>query len=138
MADNSPNLATKLGIRPGSQVRFIRPDAGTIGRLRREVADIKVLTDQKKVECDVVLYRAEDGDDFGRQMAELEAGIRPGGRIWLILPRKPIRRRRGWTKDWEDIQKAILYRTRLVDNKVARISDEEYGTQFVRKRELRD
>ncbi len=94
-----------------------------------------MLTDQKKVECDVVLYRAEDGDDFGRQMVELEASIRPGGRIWLILPRKPIRRRQGWTKDWKDIQKAVLYRTRLVDNKVAKIDDEEYGTQFVRRRD---
>ena len=118
-------------------MRFIRPDAATLGRLRREVADIKVLTDHRKVECDVVLYRAEDGDDFGRQMMELEAGIRAGGRIWLILPRKPIRRRRGWTKDWEDIQKDVLFRTHLVDNKVAKISDEEFGTQFVRKREPR-
>ena len=116
-------------------MRFIRSDATTVGRLRREVADIKVLTDQKKVECDVVLYRAEDGDDFGRQMMELEASIRPGGRIWLILPRKPIRRRRGWAKDWEDIQKEVLYRTHLVDNKVAKIDDEEYGTQFMRRRE---
>jgi len=132
-----PNLATKLGIGSGSHVRFIRPDAATLGRLRREVADIKVLTDQKKAECDVVLYRVEDGDDVGRRMMELESSLRPGGRIWLILPRKPIRRQRGWTKDWEDIQKDVLYRTHLVDNKVARIDDEEYGTQFVRKRELR-
>ena len=132
-----PNLATKLGIGAGASVRFIRPDAATLGQLRREVADIKVLTDQKKAECDVILYRAEDGDDFGREMMNLEAGIRPGGRIWLILPRKPIRRQRGWTKDWEDIQKAILYRTHLVDNKVTKIGDEEYGTQFMRKRELK-
>lgn len=118
-------------------MRVIRPDATMLGQLRREVADIKVLTDEKKVQCDVVLYRAEDGDDFGRQMQELEGGIRAGGRIWLILPRKPIRHRRGWKKDWEDIQKDVLFRTHLVDNKVAEISDEEYGTQFMRKRESR-
>ena len=115
-------------------MRVIRPDPATLGQLRREVADIKVLTDHKG-ECDVVLYRAEDGDDFGRQMQELEAGIRAGGRIWLILPRKPIRHRRGWKKDWEDIQKDVLFRTHLVDNKVAEISDEEFGTQFMRKRD---
>jgi hypothetical protein len=133
-----PNLATKLGIEPGSYVRVIRPNPATLGQLRREVADIKVLTDGKKAECDVVLYRAEDGDDFGRQMLDLEVSMRPGGRIWLILPKKPLRRQQGWTKDWEDIQKAISYRTHLVGNKVARIDDEEYGTQFMRNRERND
>jgi hypothetical protein len=130
-----PNLATKLGIKPGSCVRVIRPSAALLGQLRREVSGIKVLTDGKKEECDVVLYRAEDGDDFGRQMLDLEVSMRPGGRIWLILPKKSLRRQQGWTKDWEDIQKAISYRTHLVDNKVAKIDDEEYGTQFMRKRE---
>jgi hypothetical protein len=38
---------------------------------------------------------------------------------------------------WEQVQQAAL-RTDLVDNKIASVSDQEYGTRFVIRKDRRD
>jgi hypothetical protein len=69
-------------------------------------------------------------------MAELQSLIKPDGRIWVITPKKEIALKRGWDINWNHIHQEIL-KTHLVDNKVASINAEEYGTQLVMRKEFR-
>ena len=52
------------------------------------------------------------------------------------MPKKAVARQRGLTLTWEEMQAAALT-TDLVDNKNASMTDEEYGTRFVIRKERR-
>lgn len=62
--------------------------------------------------------------------------ILPDGAIWVIIPKKKFAREWNIDFSWEQMQAAGL-QTDLVDNKVASIDDESYGTQFVIRKEKR-
>jgi hypothetical protein len=53
-----------------------------------------------------------------------------------VIPKKPFARARGVELSWEALQAAGL-QTDLVDNKIASISDQEYATRFVIRKERR-
>ncbi len=60
----------------------------------------------------------------------------PNGAVWAGIPKQRIARQRGLTLTWEEMQAAAL-QTDLVDNKGASISDEEYATRFVIRKDQR-
>ncbi len=70
-------------------------------------------------------------------MQEFQSKIKPDGRIWVIIPKKEVAEEKKLAIDWNDIQRTVLENTHLVDNKVASINEEEYGTQFVIRKEYR-
>ena len=68
---------------------------------------------------------------------QLQARIDPAGAVWAIIPKKKFARARGKSLNWEQLQAAAL-RTDLVDNKIASVSEQEYGTRFVIRKDLRE
>ena len=54
----------------------------------------------------------------------------------MVIPKKAVARQRGLSLTWEEMQAAALT-TDLVDNKNANMTDEEYGTRFVIRKERR-
>jgi hypothetical protein len=137
-APDGRSLSAKLGISAGSRVGTVRPNPATLDLIRRECPGAEVVAGRVTADSDIILYWTRASEDASAQMAWLEKHIKPNGRIWVILPKKAVRHQRGWTVEWEDIQQAILKDTHLVDNKVASIDDEEYGTQYVVRKEWRE
>jgi hypothetical protein len=128
------DLSAKLGIKPGSKVCLLRPDEDAISRISGR--DINLIVNVLEENCDVILYWISQSKGIGEKMAFLQSKIKPDGRIWLIMPRKEVARKRKQAFDWHEIQKEIL-KTKFVDNKVVSINEEEYGTQFVLRKKYR-
>src|SRR5262249_5996571 len=66
----------------------------------------------------------------------LPSPVLPARGSWAGIPQKPFARARGIAFSWEDMQAAGL-QTDLVDNKIASLSDQEYATRFVIRKERR-
>ena len=130
------DLSSKLGIKPGSTVCLIRPDRKILARIRQESDNVALIVDTMEEGCNVILYWVDPSEDIREKMSDLQNRIKPDGRIWVIIPKKEVCKRRGITIDWRRIQGEIL-KTQLVDNKVASINEEEYGTQFVIRKKYR-
>jgi len=59
----------------------------------------------------------------------------PDGAIWAVIPKKRERKKTGVT--FGQVQAAALKTTDLVDNKIASLSDSEYGIRFAVRKEKR-
>jgi hypothetical protein len=70
------------------------------------------------------------------ELAALQFNIVPDGAIWVVIPKKKFAAKRGIAFSWEEMQAAGL-QTDLVDNKVATVSEEDYGTRFVIRKDRR-
>ncbi len=132
----SKDLISKLGIKTGGKVCLIHPNEETLAQIRQG-RNITVIIDRVEKDCDVILYRVDSLEDIKQKMQEFQNSIEPDGRIWVVIPRKEVAREKGLEVDWNRMQKEVLKTTHLVDNKVASINDEEYGTQFMIRRESR-
>ena len=132
----SGDLCAKLGIRTGSKVCLIRPNPATLAGLKKCAGQAELIADGVGDDCDVILYWYDPEEDVYQTMLKLQDRIKTDGRIWVIIPKKEVAKKRHLAIDWNEMQKAIL-KTPLVDNKIASINDEEYGTQFVVRREFR-
>lgn len=123
-------LASKLGVKEGSRVCLLHPNRRTLATLRRECGKAELLVDRIERQSDVILYWVDPTDHIKEKVSELLSAIKPQGRIWLIIPKREICRKRNLDLNWNRIQAQVLT-TDLVDNKIASINEEEYGTQFV-------
>ena len=130
------DLTSKLGIKAKDKVCLIRPNQDTLSQIRQHGNNINIIVGRIESDCDVVLYWVDPSEDIGKRMSDLQHKIKPDGRIWIIMPKKEVARKRNLAIDWHHIQGEIL-KTHLVDNKMASINEEEYGTQFVIRKEYR-
>jgi hypothetical protein len=132
------DLARKLGIVPGAAILLVDvPES--IAALLRDASPPGVTFAQDKDDTtryDLILFWPQSAEGLAATFGALQWRIVPDGAIWTLLLKKPIARQRGITLTWEEIQAAAL-QTDLVDNKIASISDEAYGTRFVIRRERR-
>jgi len=144
------DLARKLGLKPGHAVcilgaspegaQAVRAACGgeatlseKLGRhlhLRRTAGAVQVGT------FDIILFWPRRRRDLEGSFARLQGKIRPDGAIWAVIPKKSSPRSRGLDFAWADLQAAGLT-TDLVDNKVASITADEYGTRFVIRKDRR-
>ena len=130
------DLNSKLGIKPKSKVCLVRPRQGIISRIRQNGSDVNIVIGRVEGDCDVILYWVHPSEDIRKAVLDLQKRIKPDGRIWVIILKKEARQQRFPIMDWERLREEIL-KTHLVDNKVASINEEEYGTQFVIRKEHR-
>jgi hypothetical protein len=131
------SLAQKLGIKPGFRIRLIGAPDNAAQQIREACPPgTEILADLPKERCELILFwptrRSELEEDFRR----LQTHITPDGAVWAVIPKKQFAQPRGIDFSWEELQAAGL-RTDLVDNKVASINGEEYGTRFVIRKVLR-
>jgi hypothetical protein len=128
------NLSAKLGIKPGSKVCLLRPSEDAISRISGR--EVNLIINRLEQNCDVILYWIGQSKNIIEKMAFLKSKIKPDGRIWVIMPKKGVAKERNLAVDWNEVQKEVL-KTKLVDNKVVSINEDEYGIQFVIRKKYR-
>ncbi len=128
----------KLGIREGQWIVAIHAPKDFLGELKRSLTTAVKLTTRlaSKVKPDIILWWIQREDNFEKLFRQLEQTIQPDGAIWVIIPKKEAAKKRGFMDEWNEMLKAAL-QTSLVDNKTLTISEEEYGTRFVIRKEKR-
>jgi hypothetical protein len=131
------DLVTKLGIQPGYKVALLDAPPALVVALVHAAPEAEFydsLSDAPPYE--LVLFWPTQLDGLAETFAQLQRQIVPDGAIWAVIPKQRAARQRGITLSWEEMQAAGL-QTELVDNKIASVSDEEYATRFVIRKERR-
>ena len=130
-------LARKLGIKSGHVVCLLNAPAEAAALLRQECPEEVSFSDTlERGPYNVILFWPTQLAGLSDRFAQLQRHIVPDGAIWAVIPKKPFARVRGVDFSWSDVQEAAL-RTDLVDNKVATLSEEEYATRFVIRKDRR-
>lgn len=130
-------LAHKLGLRPAQRICLLdAPPASATIIHEAAPADCAFTSELGDARYDLIFCWPVEQTALAERFAALQRRIVPDGAIWAVLPKKPIALRRGITLTWEQMQAAALT-TDLVDNKIASLSDDEYATRFVLRRERR-
>lgn len=133
----STNLAKKLGIKPGDRVALVAAPPGMADYLRPELPPGVLLSvGLPEQRCEVLLFWPSRFAGLVEKFRDLQNRIVPDGAIWAVMPKKKFLAK--WDVDytWEQLQAAGL-QTDLVDNKVASLDEETYGTRFVIRRDRR-
>jgi len=131
-----PDLAKKLGLKPGMAVCLLgaSPEADQAIRSSAPWAIFHTALDEGLY--DAILFWPTELESLAQRFARLQHCIFPDGSVWVVIPKQKFAAGRGVHFTWEQMQAAGL-QTDLVDNKVASITDQEYGTRFVIRREKR-
>ncbi|MFQ5422867.1 MAG: hypothetical protein ACE5F9_02685 [Phycisphaerae bacterium] len=81
---NPESLADKLGVKAGHTVRVMNLDDGDlVSSIENKRA--KIVT-SRPAECDMVMLGVERAAEL-RQIGDLSETLRPGGAIWVVLPK---------------------------------------------------
>jgi hypothetical protein len=133
------SLAQKLGLRPGQAIYLLDATPATAQTIRAACAedgDVAITETLDDAPFDMIFFWPRELAGLAERFAALQRQIVSDGAIWVVLPKKAVAQRRGLTLTWEEMQAAALT-TDLVDNKNASMTDEEYGTRFVIRKERR-
>jgi len=131
-------LSRKLGIRPGQRVCLLDAPGETVSAIRLalpETIELDLRLDNK-ARYDIVLFWPQALMGLAGLFTGLQRRIQPDGAIWVVMPKKKYAHPRGIDFSWEQMQAAGLA-TDLVDNKIASINDQDYGTRFVIRKHRR-
>jgi hypothetical protein len=130
-------LAEKLGIKSGHVVCLLNAPREAAALLRQECLENVSFSDTlEQGSYDVILFWPTQLAELSDRFAQLQRHIVPDGAIWAVIPKKPFARVRGIDFGWSELQRAAL-QTDLVDNKVATLSEKEYATRFVIRKDRR-
>jgi hypothetical protein len=130
-------LARKLGLMPGQAICLLgaTPEGGAA--VRACCPKGSAITEKLgRGVFDILLFWPRRRRGLEESFDRLQGKIRPDGAIWAVIPKKASKRGRELDFTWEDLQAAGLT-TDLVDNKIASITEEEYGTRFVIRKDRR-
>ena len=134
----SSDLPRKLGFKPGQTVCLLDAPQDTGDAIREAAPDgVDFVQHLSGAPCDLVLFWPQGLEGLEERFRQLQDRIDPDGAVWAIIPKKRFAALRGMDLTWEQVQQAAL-RTDLVDNKIASVSDQEYGTRFVIRKDRRD
>jgi len=136
MEQVTPNLVKKLGIKPGMAVCLLDAPPEAEAAVRGSAAWAVFSSALGEGRYDTILFWPRQLEGLAERFAELQHRIVPDGSIWAVIPKKKFAARRGVHFTWEEMQVAGL-QTDLVDNKVASITEQDYGTRFVIRKERR-
>lgn len=125
-------LPRKLGFKPGMAAAFLdAPER--VSDLLGELDDVSVRT-RLGGRLDVVLCFVTQRSVLARRAAALRRAVHPDGMVWVCWPKKAARVSTDVT---EDVVRAVLLPTGLVDVKVAAIDETWSGLKLVVRKELR-
>jgi hypothetical protein len=135
------SLAQKLGLKPGQTICLLEATLETGQVIRAACAEdvggeVTITETLNGAPFDMIFFWPRELDGLPGRFAALQRQVVSVGAIWVVLPKKAVAQRRGIALTWEEMQAAALT-TDLVDNKNANMTDEEYGTRFVIRKERR-
>jgi hypothetical protein len=135
------SLAQKLGLKLGQTICLLEATPETAQVIRSACdeslgSDVTFSETLDSAPFDMIFYWPREVEGLAERFAAFQRQIVSNGAIWVVTPKKAIARQRGLSLTWEEMQAAALT-TDLVDNKNASMTDEEYGTRFVIRKERR-
>lgn len=133
------DLVRKLGMQPGQLLCLIGLPMAVESVLRQEAPPGVTVVEEAEmasVPCDLIFFAPVSLDGLTERFSRLQRRIVPSGAIWVVTPKKRFAAGRGIAFTWEEMQAAALA-TDLVDNKIASLTDEDYATRFVIRKERR-
>jgi hypothetical protein len=141
MGEMMASLAQKLGLKRGQTICLLEATSETAQVIRAacdEIMgdDVSISETLDGAPFDMIYFWPRELAGLSARFAALQGKIVSNGAIWVALPKKAVARQRGLSLTWEEMQAAALT-TDLVDNKNASMTDEEYGTRFVIRKERR-
>jgi hypothetical protein len=122
-------LARKLGLRPGQRIRLIGAPPSAAARIQEAGAGVRFLRSPYAA-VDQVFWWPQDVEGLASKMAKLQRRLAPDGSLWIVMPKKAFAPARRIAYTRESMQTEGL-KGGFVDNKVASIDDQDYGTRFV-------
>jgi hypothetical protein len=132
------SLARKLGLKPGQTICLLGASPEGRAAVRAACPAGTALTEKLgRGVFDIILFWPRRRRGLEESFSRLQGKIRPDGAIWAVIPKKASLRGRELDFAWDALQAAGLT-TDLVDNKIASITDGEYGTRFVIRKDLRN
>ncbi len=130
-------LAQKLGLKAGQRVCLIDAPPEAEAAVRSAAPPgVQFSSGLEAGRYDMILFWPQKLAGLAELFAALQGQIVPTGAVWAVMPKKKFAPARGITYRWEDLQAAGL-QTDLVDNKIASITEHDYGTRFVIRKERR-
>jgi hypothetical protein len=130
------SFAAKLGYRPGAGLSVLGASDEWLRRLQAEVgsrAPLKVGLPPGEA-LDLVLWWPGRPEELPATFDRLKARLGPRGSIWAVVPNRAAAKRLHSRLSFEAVQQAALS-LGLVDTKVLKFSDDEYGVRFSVRRE---
>jgi hypothetical protein len=135
---SSSSLAKKLGIKAGFVVCLLDAPGGAASTiLAAGSGGVSFSNSLEDAPFDVILFWPRQIQELKETFARLQTMIVPDGSIWAVMPKKKYALERGVVFSWEEMQAAGLL-TDLVDNKIASVTEEDYGTRVVIRKALRE
>jgi hypothetical protein len=134
---SDPALARKLGLQPGQSICLLGASPEGQAAVRDALPQGAALSEKLgRGLFDLILFWPRRRKDLQASFARLQGRIRPDGAIWAVIPKKASPQSRALDFGWDELQAAGLT-TDLVDNKIASITESEYGTRFVIRKDRR-
>ena len=131
------DLITKLGIKPGQSVCILDAPPAAAILIRQSCPDGVTVTERLgRGKHNLIIFWPLRRAGLRERFAQLARRIIPEGAIWAVMPKKKFAVRRGIDFAWEQLQAAGLAGD-LVDNKIASVTEQDYGTRFVIRKEKR-
>ena len=131
------DLAKKFGIKPGYSICVLGASPEASAQFRAgSPPGASLFEELGEAPYNLIFFWPHSLEGLTGQFTELQSKIQPDGAIWAVMPKKKYARQRGVDFTWEELQAAGL-QTDLVDNKIASLTEEEYGTRFVIRKERR-
>src|SRR5215469_13178291 len=131
---SSTPLARKLGIKPGTVLLAMRPPAEYGTWLSPLPAEVSVVATVPKGGCDIVHLFVPCLADLDRDLPMARCAMKIDGALWLSWYKKAA----GMATDvTEDLLRARLLATDLIDVKVCAVSEKWSGLKFVLRKHLR-
>jgi hypothetical protein len=126
-------LVRKLGFRPGMRAALLRAPADFAATLGPLPDDVRVAT-RLRGSVDLALLFVTRRADLVARVAALRVAIAPDGMAWIAWPKRAS----GVATDvTEDVIRAVVLPTGLVDVKVCAIDATWSGLKLVIRKELR-
>ena len=125
-------LPRKLGFKPGMTAVFL--DAPE--HLHALLGDLEGVSVKRSLRghADLVMCFVTRRRELERRAARLREAVAPDGMVWVCWPKKASKVETDVT---EDVVRAVLLPTGLVDNKVAAVDETWSGLKLVVRVELR-
>ena len=126
-------LAKKLGLREGDRVALVGAPDGFEALLESLPSGVTLLS-RATAALDAIVFFVTRRADVERRHRALASRLTPAGMLWLAWPKRAS----GVPTDvTEDVLRAVILPSGMVDTKVCAIDETWSGLRFVRRRELR-
>ena len=131
------DLARKLGILAGDLVCLLDAPTEAESAIRDSAPHgVQFSSSLSGSLFQTILFWPAELPGLADRFTQLQGCIVPDGAIWAVMPKKKYAPQRGVAFTWEQMQAAGLS-TDLVDNKVASVTEQDYATRFVIRKERR-